>query len=125
LTIHFKFDSFEIQYITKEGYLMEGLKKIFLLLLIFSLVTVSLYSTVWAGDKNNWARDDTVGQQWSTMDIFLARPLGVIAGILGTGVFIVSLPFTIPTGAVGDAANMFIVQPFQFSFTREFPDEDI
>jgi hypothetical protein len=104
---------------------MKGLKKIFILLLIFSLVTVSLYPTVWAGDKNNWAKNDPIGQEWSTVDIILARPLGVLAGIVGTGIFIVSLPFTIPTGAVGDAANMFIVQPFQFSFTREFPDEDI
>jgi hypothetical protein len=106
---------------------MKALKKIFLLLLIFSLVTVSLYSTVWAGAqwRDDWAKNDPVGQEYSIMDIILARPLGVVAGILGTGLFIVSLPFTIPTGSVGDAADMFIVQPFQFSFTREFPDEDM
>ena len=51
---------------------MKGLKKIFLLLLTLSLVTGSLYSTGWAGDK--WAKEDPVGQGWSAMDIIFARP---------------------------------------------------
>ena len=105
---------------------MKGFKKIFLLLLTLSLVTGSLYSAGWAGDtKDKWVREDPVGQGWSAMDIIFARPLGIVAGIVGTAIFIVSLPFTIPTGGVADAADMFIVKPFQFSFTREFPDEDI
>jgi len=103
---------------------MKGLKKFSLLLLTLLLVTGSLYSTGWAED-DKWVRSDPVGQEWSAADLIVARPIGVVAGILGTAVFIASLPFTIPTGGVGDAANMFIVQPFQFSFTREFPDEDI
>jgi hypothetical protein len=44
---------------------------------------------------------------------------------VGTAIFVIALPFTIPSGGVDDAANMFIVQPFQFSFVRESPDEDI
>jgi hypothetical protein len=102
---------------------MKGLKKIFLLLLTLSLVMGSLYSTGWAGDK--WAKEDPVGQGWSAIDLIFARPLGVAAGIVGTAIFIVSLPFTIPSGGVADAADMFITKPFQFSFTREFPDGDI
>jgi hypothetical protein len=101
---------------------MKGLKKIFLLLLIISLVMGSLYSTGWAGDK--WAKEDSVGQGWNAIDLIFARPLGVAAGIVGTAIFIVSLPFTIPTGGVADAADMFITKPFQFSFTREFPEEN-
>jgi hypothetical protein len=102
---------------------MKGLKKIFLLLLTISLVMGSLYSTGWAGDK--WAKEDPVGQGWSAIDLIFARPLGIAAGIVGTAIFIVSLPFTIPSGGVDEAADMFIVKPFQFSFTREFPDEDM
>jgi hypothetical protein len=102
---------------------MKGFKKIFLLLLTLSLVTGSLYSTGWAGDK--FRKDDPVAHVWSAIDLLLARPLGVAAGILGTAIFVIALPFTIPSGGVDDAANMFIVQPFQFSFVRESPDEDI
>jgi len=104
---------------------MKGLKKVFLLLLTLSLVTGSLYSTGWAEDNDKWVKDDPVGQGWSAADLLVARPIGVIAGMCGTAVFILSLPFTIPSGGVSDSANMFVVKPFQFSFTREFPDGDI
>jgi len=112
---------------------MKGLKKAFILLLIVSLVTVSLYSTGLAQDylsgmnqdREKWVREDPVGQGWSAMDIVFARPFGIVAGIVGTALFVVALPFTIPSGGVNDSLNMFIVKPFQFSFTRQFPDGDI
>ncbi|NWF92025.1 MAG: hypothetical protein HXY46_03850 [Syntrophaceae bacterium] len=59
------------------------------------------------------------------IDLLVARPVGVAAGIIGTAIFIVSLPFTIPTGSVREAGRMFVVEPFKFSFVREFPDESI
>jgi len=115
---------------------MKGFKKIFLLLLTLSLVTGSLYSTGWAGDK--FRKDDPVAQGWSAIDLLVARPFGVAAAIVGTGIFVASLPFILPvdiisrasgsstpTSAVNDAAKMFMLEPLKFSFVREFPDEDI
>jgi hypothetical protein len=102
---------------------MKEFKKVFLSLLAVSLVMGCLSSTGWAEDK--WAKEDPAGQGWSLMDVVFARPFGVATGIAGTAIFIVSLPFTIPSGGVKEAADMFIVKPFRFSFTREFPDDDI
>jgi hypothetical protein len=102
---------------------MKKFKKIFLSLLAVSLVMGYLSTPGWAEDQ--WAKKDTVGQGWSIMDVVFARPLGMAAGIAGSAIFVVSLPFTIPSGGVKEAADMFIVKPFQFSFTREFPDDDI
>jgi len=102
---------------------MKKFKKIFLSLLAVSLVMGCLSSTGWAGDE--WAKEDPVGQGWSVMDVVFARPLGVAAGIAGSAIFVVSLPFTIPAGGVKEAADMLIVKPFQFSFNRKFPDDDI
>lgn len=113
---------------------MKRLKKIFLFLLTLSLVLGSLYSTGWAGDK--FRKDDPVAQGWSTVDLMIAKPLGVAAAIGGTGVFIVSLPFTLtvdiisniagsPAGAMNSAAKMLMLEPLKFSFVREFPDEDM
>jgi len=102
---------------------MKRPKKIFLLLLTLSLIMGSLYSTGWAGDK--FGKDDPVAHGWGAMDLILARPIGVLAGLTGSVIFVITLPFTIPSRGVGNAADMFIVQPFQFSFTREFPDENI
>jgi hypothetical protein len=102
---------------------MKEFKKFFLLLLTLSLVLGSLYSAGWAGDK--YGRDDPVVHGWSVVDLLVVRPLGIAAGIAGSAIFVVTLPFTLPSGSVGNAASMFIVQPFQFSFMREVPDEDI
>lgn len=101
---------------------MKKFRRFVLLLLTVSLIIGSFYSTGWASDR---LRDDPMSQGWSLVDLFVARPLGVIAGIGGTVLFVAALPFTIPSGSVGNTASMFIVQPFQFSFTREVPDPDI
>jgi hypothetical protein len=57
------------------------------------------------------------------MDLLVARPLGIVAAAAGTCVFVVSLPFTLPTRSVGDSFNLFVVEPWKFSFVRDFPDE--
>jgi hypothetical protein len=103
---------------------MKQLKRILLLWLTLSLVITSLYSVGWAGD-NALGRNDPCAHEFNALDVLLARPIGIIAGVVGSAIFVVSLPFTIPTGGVRDAADMFIVKPFQFSFVRQFPDEDI
>lgn len=102
---------------------MKGLKRISVLLLAVSLLIGSLCSTGWAADKLR--RDDPMAHGWSLIDLFVARPLGVLAGMGGTVVFVAALPFTIPSGSVGNAASMFIAQPFEFSFLREVPDPEL
>jgi hypothetical protein len=102
---------------------MKGIRKGGLLLLTASLIIGSLYSGVWAWDERS--KDDPVIAEWNLMDLLIARPLGVAAGIIGTGIFVVSLPFTAPTGSVKAAADMFIVEPFKFSFTQKFNDENM
>lgn len=102
---------------------MKRFKKILLVSFTVSLVMGSLYSTGWA--ENYFGKDDPTIQGWSAVDLLVARPLGIVAGMAGSVIFVVSLPFTIPAGGVRDAADMFIVQPFQFSFTRQFPDQEL
>jgi hypothetical protein len=97
---------------------MKKCKKVSHIFLITSLIIGIFFSY-------SWAQDETRRDELNVLDVILARPLGVVAGIIGTGVFIVSLPFTIPTKSVEKAANIFIVEPFKFSFVREFPDEEL
>jgi len=101
---------------------MKEFKKIFLLLLTVSLLIGGVYSTGWAGDN---LKTDPVSQGWSLLDVLVARPLSVLVGVGGSAVFVATLPFTIPSKTTRDAADMFIVQPFQFAFDREIPDKDI
>jgi hypothetical protein len=113
---------------------MKGLKKILLFSLTLSLVMASFGAKGWASDY--FGKDDPVAQGWGAVDLLVARPLGVAAAVIGSGVFVVALPFTATvdivsasTGsrahAIGDSARMFILSPLKFSFAREFPDENI
>jgi hypothetical protein len=102
---------------------MKGLKKAGSVFMIISLVLVSLYTMGWAEER--WSKDDPIKDEMNIMDLLLARPIGVAAGIIGTGAFVLSLPFTIATGSVDDAAQMLVVKPFNFSFERKFPEDNI
>ncbi len=72
-----------------------------------------------------WAQPgtSTTDAELNLLDLLIARPAGIAAGIIGTGVFIVTLPFTIPAKGVDKASKMLITDPFHFSFSRHFPDE--
>jgi len=51
-------------------------------------------------------------------DVVLVRPLMIAGTVLGTGVFIVSLPFSALGGNAGEAANTLVATPFQSAFMR-------
>jgi len=113
---------------------MKRYKKAFMIFLISLIMTGSIYPNTFASDK--WKKDDPITDEWNTIDLMVARPLGVVAAIAGLGIFSVSLPFTVtvdifsrigdqPANAVKDSAKMFILNPLKFSFTREFPDENM
>lgn len=53
-----------------------------------------------------------------TTDALLVRPLMFVGTILGTGVFVVSLPFSALGGNVGEAADTLVVTPFKATFKR-------
>lgn len=51
-------------------------------------------------------------------DFFIARPMGLAATVVGTGLFIVSLPFTVLSNSVGDAAEALVATPARETFVR-------
>ena len=94
------------------------MKKSLVMLLTLILVCATFSLEGWAQSRTSTTEDEL-----NLLDLFIARPAGVGAGIVGTGIFIVTLPFTIPTKSVNKASKMFISDPFHFSFSRPFPDE--
>ena len=90
----------------------------FLFLLISSLIVVL--------SSNGWAQDFKItNDETNILDLFVVRPLGIVAAAGGTCLFIGSLIFTLPTGSVEESFNMFVVEPWKFSFVRDFPDENL
>jgi hypothetical protein len=52
------------------------------------------------------------------LDVLIARPLGITSLAIGTVVFIVALPYTIPSWTIGRTADKLIADPFRFTFLR-------
>ena len=63
-----------------------------------------------------------VGKQASaeamTADIFIARPVGLLALVLGSSMFVVSLPLSGLGGNVDSAARKLVVDPAEYTFKR-------
>lgn len=51
-------------------------------------------------------------------DIVITRPLGLAAIVLGAAVFVVGLPFTLPTRSVGVSAKRLVGEPVKYTFQR-------
>lgn len=58
------------------------------------------------------------------VDLVLVRPLGLVATVLGTGFFVVSLPFSILGWNVDEAAVRLVAEPAEFTFLRPLGDFD-
>jgi hypothetical protein len=67
------------------------------------------------------ARDDGA---YMLADLFLVRPIGLVGSVLGAAVFVVSLPFTLPTGSTGDAAKELLGKPLEYTFNRPLGEFD-
>ncbi len=53
-----------------------------------------------------------------TADLLLARPIGLAFLGVGTGVYLVTLPFSLLGGNAGDAGNKLVVDPAKEVFVR-------
>ncbi|MGH8751726.1 MAG: hypothetical protein ACREUV_08485, partial [Burkholderiales bacterium] len=51
-------------------------------------------------------------------DILFVRPVGLIATLVGSAIFVIGLPFTIPSGSVRDSAKALIADPARYTFSR-------
>lgn len=52
------------------------------------------------------------------VDLLLARPLGLLGIVGGAVVFVISLPFTIPSGSMDSAAEELVKKPINYTFRR-------
>ena len=56
------------------------------------------------------------------VDVTVARPFTFALTILGSAVFVVSLPIAIPTGSLKTAGHILVAQPAKDTFTRPVGD---
>jgi hypothetical protein len=85
------------------------------LILVFSimlLVSTADYS------KAASTRIEETSSPEILLDIVFLRPLGLLSTIVGTSVFLVSLPITIPTKSADEVASKMVYAPFNYTFRR-------
>lgn len=69
--------------------------------------------------------DGTVtGDKGSDMliDLVVLRPLGAVTTVVGAAVWVVALPFTIPTGQVAESGRAMVGRPAEYTFNRPLGD---
>lgn len=57
-------------------------------------------------------------------DVLIARPLGIVTTVAGFGLFVISSPFSLLGGNVGDAWGTLVAHPAKFTFVRPLGDFD-
>jgi hypothetical protein len=65
---------------------------------------------------------DQIGREPTTSEMFadglIARPLGLVATVLGAAAFVVTLPFSLPSNTTKRAARVMVADPAIYTFER-------
>jgi hypothetical protein len=92
-----------------------------LLIHVLALCLAVAPSFGWA--SHDYQMSEPSGEQ-VLADAVIVRPVGLVATVIGAFVFVISLPFTIPSGSVGTAAKTLVGAPANFTFVRPIGEFD-
>jgi hypothetical protein len=99
---------------------MEKLKQNVVVLLAVTLL--------FAGEVNANPAGSGKGAPAIIADIFICRPLGILALAGGSALYVLSLPFTVPAKGKEAAKRTLVLYPYHYTFIRqlgEFHDDDL
>lgn len=69
--------------------------------------------------------DDSPSAGAMAFDLLFIRPLGLVSTVLGTGVFILQLPFNFgPENDKNQAFETLVVEPARYTFVRQLGDTE-
>ncbi len=95
-------------------------KQITIVLITLALISVPL--SAMAGNDRMEGEDTEAAAM--AADAILVRPLGLVATVLGFGLFVVSVPFSALGGNTGEAWDAMVAKPAIFTFVRPLGDLD-
>ena len=101
--------------------MQRTLKPYIIVLAVAAMLVVPFGSTALAQNSDE-DKQLTVGKM--AVDALIVRPLGIAAIIVGTALFVVSLPFSALGGNTKNAYERLIVDPVKFTFKRPLGDFD-
>jgi hypothetical protein len=97
----------------------SGLLRLTIILLVVGLVICSGSAAV-AEEEEDFARFPTEERSAESMvfDVTLVRPLGIVGIVVGTGAFILSLPFSALGSNTDEAFERLMADPARYTFKR-------
>ncbi len=94
-----------------------------LLVLVMAVILICT-STGFSAFAQGPKVQDVASGESMIADFVLLRPLGIVATAVGAAFYVVSLPFSLPTGSAGTAWEKLVVEPASFTFTRPLGQVD-
>lgn len=89
-------------------------------MLIAALVAGPVGSSAFAGSAGiDSGRPDGAAM---AVDVAVARPVGLVSTILGSAVFVVSLPFSALGKNVNQSYDLLVISPARYTFDRPLGD---
>ena len=98
---------------------MHSLKALITSLSLAIFLAVSLPGTALANERGTEIGDDVS----IILDLLILRPVGLVATVGGTVIFVCSLPISLPTGSVGKTFNALMAKPAVYTFWRTLGEE--
>ena len=86
--------------------------------LIFVMLVLLMIITTGIARADKLCSTTDASAEAIATDALVARPLGLAATLLGTAIFIVSLPFSLPSKSSDEAAHKLIAEPATYTFAR-------
>jgi hypothetical protein len=94
--------------------MMQAVIALSLILCLISATSVAFAETSEATEEVV----QEVSAEAMIVDLFLLRPVGFAATIVGSAVWVLALPFTLPTKSNKKAAEKLVVEPAKYTFSR-------
>ena len=94
-------------------------KRSMILLLVAAMIVIPFGTSAVAQSKD---LDNDISAEAMAADFFVVRPLGIVASVLGSAIFLVSLPFSALGGNTKIACQKLVVDPAKFTFKRPLGD---
>ena len=99
---------------------MQKIAKQSIIFIIIATFVIIPFGTSALAESLKTSEDLRAGAK--AADLIFARPLGLVALVLGSAIFIVSLPFSALGGNAKEASQKLVVDPAKFTFKRALGD---
>lgn len=90
--------------------------------LVVLVVALGLIAANPAMAVDDYASNDAPSAGAMAVDAVIVRPLSLVATVLGTGVFLLALPFSLSGMNTGKADQRLVVEPLRYTFQRPLGD---